>query len=106
MAMKRFKRSAISADETDMFADRQLKTGTPEPDKTPSLFISRLIEFGKWLATPAPIPISEDSLDWYAGLTVDPRGFTDQLSKLQNSLCPADQPVVAKAVVAKARTSA
>ena len=86
-----------------MFADTQLKTGTaaldkPKNDKTPNVLIARLREFGKWLATPMPMPIpsAEDTSDWYAGLAVDPRDFTNQLCKLQNSLRPAGQTVASK----------
>jgi hypothetical protein len=81
-----------------MFADTHLKTGTPEPEKTPNVLIARLMELGKWLAKPAPMPMpsSVETSDWYAGLAVDPRDFTNQLFKLQTSLRPAAQKVAAK----------
>jgi hypothetical protein len=53
--------------------------------------LHRLQELGKWLFTP---PVETPSrADWYAGLCVDPHGFTDQLVKLQTSLRGAGEPV-------------
>lgn len=72
-----------------MFGYKQLKP-VPAP-----IFMAQLIKFGKWLATPPPGQASDDS-DWYAGLCVDPRGFTDQLGKLQTSLRSTGDAVSAK----------
>jgi hypothetical protein len=63
-----------------MFADKQL---TPGPA---SVFVARITKFCAWLATPPPIIVDDASADWYTGLVVDPRGFSDQLGKLQTSL--------------------
>ena len=54
--------------------------------------MERLFQVGRWLAA-APPPRREDSDDWYAGLGVDPRGFGDQLGKLQDSLRSAGKNV-------------
>jgi hypothetical protein len=63
-----------------MLAEKQV---TPGP---PSVFIARIVKFCAWLATPPPVILDDASADWYTGLCVDPRGFSDQLGKLQNSL--------------------
>jgi hypothetical protein len=56
------------------------------PTAAPALK-ARLIEFFAWLSTPpAPVVLEDDYSDWYVGLCVDPRGFSEQLGKLQNSL--------------------
>jgi hypothetical protein len=69
-----------------MFPDTPLQT---RPARERSVFFDRLIEFGRWLATPPPPPVREDSADWYTGLWVDAPAFSDQLRNLQNSLNPA-----------------
>ena len=58
-------------------------------DKCPKpapAFMGRLIEFFAWLSTPPPVLLEDNHSDWYAGLCVDPRGFSEQLGKLQTSL--------------------
>jgi hypothetical protein len=58
-------------------------------NKTPKAvpaFVGRLIEFFAWLSTPPPVLLEDDHADWYTGLCVDPRGFSEQLGKLQTSL--------------------
>ncbi len=79
-----------------MRAETLIKTGPAAPNKTPNVLLARLIEFGKWLATPAPMPSGEDASDWYTGLTVEPRDFTNQLCKLQNSLRSNGQTVASQ----------
>lgn len=64
-------------------------------DKQRTLFRERILGLGRWLAAPSPEPPATDSADWYAGLCANPRGFTDQLCQLQNSLHRADHPAAA-----------
>jgi hypothetical protein len=53
---------------------------------TVNAFFERLDRFRGWLAAPPPERPRQDSADWYAGLCMDPHSFSDQLSRLQNSL--------------------
>jgi hypothetical protein len=62
-----------------MLAEKCAKTAAPA-------FMGRVIEFFTWLSTPPPMLLEEDHADWYAGLCVDPCGFSEQLGKLQTSL--------------------
>lgn len=73
-----------------MFADRLLK---PRPGRKPSVLIARFREFGRWLAE--PMPPKEFSADWYVGCAVEPRNFTDQLMRLQDSLSAAGSKSIA-----------
>jgi hypothetical protein len=57
-----------------------------------SVFLQRLLKLGRWLAErPAP------ARDWYAGVYGDTRGFSEQLSNLQNSLLAAGHSAPEKA---------
>ena len=60
-----------------MLADKKLK---PSPT---AMFMARINEFCKWLAAPPAVPPDDGAGDWYTGLCVDPRGFSNQLGKLQ-----------------------
>ena len=60
-----------------MLADKNAK---------PPALVGRIVEFFAWLSTPPPVLLEDDRSDWYAGLCVDPRGFSEQLGKLQTSL--------------------
>jgi hypothetical protein len=73
-----------------MFGDKQLK-----PGRAP-VFMARFIRFCTWLATPPNMFSGDESVGLYTGLCVDPRGFSDQLDKLQNSLRPAAHSVPSK----------
>jgi hypothetical protein len=73
-----------------MIAEKPLTPG-PAP-----VFIARIAKFCAWLATPPRIILDDASADWYTGLVVDPRGFSDQLDKLQNSLQQGGHPVSSK----------
>jgi hypothetical protein len=55
-----------------------------------SALLRRLQEIWQWLASP-PSESTEESVDWYAGLIVDPSSFSRQLVNLQNSLRPQDR---------------
>jgi hypothetical protein len=61
-----------------MLADKRPKTA-PIPQ-----FMAPIAKFISWLST--PVVLEDDYSDWYAGLCVDPRGFSEQLGKLQTSL--------------------
>jgi hypothetical protein len=89
---KKLKDFGDSVDEIGMFSDRHM-TGPVPTGKKRSVFMERIVEIGRWLAAPPPEPSGEAKADWYAGLSVDPGSFTDQLCKLQDSLRRAGQAV-------------
>jgi hypothetical protein len=83
-----------------MFVHTQLKPGPT------ARFMARLNGFCAWLAAPptmSDMPLDDVATDWYSGLCVDPRDFSKQLGKLQNSLRATNYPVSATPCVSNGK---